>query len=625
MQTVNKSKKVDPYTASFNTDETIRNFMNGVYFNTRTHRKELLNRSTTKYNISIIAELNELNGQFRSLIIVYDITLKLITEHKDFRYGDSKNIYRLLHAQSGTIRFNRALKIALKKYAVNKQKVYDKLKEDIRKQVDRIARNKQLILDMFVDYGMNNLTDLVKEDTNMDIFEHAEKFSNKLQESVVIVTDEDEKEFYNLATNKYIEYLKDLAVRYNINIFEDISQTLANSRKLKEAKSLAIKQESKILKEKSRTNRLIQKLMQDGANIQSDLDDATYIIESNKYGKKLGCRTIRDLREKLSKYNNIVYYIAGTVDGAVKYVTDDNKLSTSLNKTLFFNSIDEANKRIQNIKQTDLGIQLTMTVIKLINNKGDLEKVINSSYINNATKIISSLIEIGDEEDNLALTVNVINSAYGADYKNNSGDAIVYVCEQHANKVICKNESNNKLFIGSVHENPVIVSKSNARSSVNLGEYSFKPESFNFDSSWYASVLNNIQNENSFIQALLNNPSMDVYRIYNIRYESEMRKYTDNLKRVKNKIINLEQLNQLRSNKVYYVAIHKVTKFVSFRHIQYAKKRNSNSITGSTNEMDIYTDYNEALSICNSLINSDKNRVYIVCKIDCTYIKQTFC
>lgn len=618
MEKVNKTKKIDPYTCSKNStanNRIVNNFMQGIYYNNSTHTKELLSTNINRYNMNIVGEINELNSQFRQLIIVYDIIAKFISEHKDFSYGDARNIYRLMHAQSGTMKFNYLLKKSLKKYAVNKQIIYDQLKLNMKSQCNRVKRNKQLILQLLADYGMNNLADLVKEDTGMDIFEHADEFSNKLKENIVIVTDEDEKKFYNDIKDKYIEYLKELAVKYNVNIFEDISKTLEERRQLKIEKSLEIKQENKEIKEKNREDRLMQILIQDGAYIQSDIDNATYIIESNTQGQKLGFVVLNDLRKKLNEYSKVVYYIATTVNGGIKYVSDNDTLTTSIRSAKFFNDKNKANEYVQQIKQNELWSKLVIAVIKLINNKGNA-KVALSNYAHNPIKNIQNIISIEDELDSIALIVKIINSAYGVDYKGNSGEVAIYVCEQHPNKVLCKNEKDNKLFIGNIHENPVIVSKDNIHKKVSLGGYSFKPNLFTFNSGWYSSLLNNIREENLFIQNLIDNKPLDTLEKY--YYDHELTKFTCELNKIKNKISKLVQLKELKDGCVYYVAIHNITKFVSIRDIQYTKKRNRKLITPYANEMDVYTNYNEAINMANRLLNYNKDNIYIICKIDCT-------
>lgn len=174
--------------------------------------------------------------------------------HEHTYYGDLNILYNLMRAQGGTIRYNKLLKSALKKYAIQKQAIYDSIKKDLSTQEDRVVRNKKLINDIMSDFGLDCLKEFIQETTGRDIVDDILQFALDNNKDIDFngqsgADEETQKQqvksYYDSLDNEYIDYLLSNAKNNGVELFKTISDSLEQHHDRQEQRALERKQREK--------------------------------------------------------------------------------------------------------------------------------------------------------------------------------------------------------------------------------------------------------------------------------------------------------------------------------------------------------------------------------------------
>ena len=257
-----------------------------------------LKKATSKYNIDFIHKLNSISTDFYSIITAEHIAIKLLRMNSEYDKGEEGNLWALIKAQSGTIRYNRLLKKALKTYIVDRKSVYNSIKNAIAKQEDRVARNSDLVVNLLKDYGLSDIIELVEKENNMAFLEHIKDYTDKIGKTLIFGvnnTDEDEiKEYYSSIEDAYINYLKDLAKINNITLDNAISERLKVNRQFREKIKEDIKQDKRATKDLKIARLIKESLDKDNLKLSRELNSDRFHPP-----KKLDIHTIETLYKKL--------------------------------------------------------------------------------------------------------------------------------------------------------------------------------------------------------------------------------------------------------------------------------------------------------------------------------------
>ena len=335
------------------TNKVISNYNEGKYFNEKTHSMELLTQGTNKYNLQFIKEVKDISTDFYVLITLEQIAIKLMKMNSNSNEAEIRNLWNLIKAQAGTIRYNRLLRHSLKTYAITKKKLLDELTGEMYKQRDRVKRNNTLIIQLLRDYGLGKIIDLVEKENNTTIFEHIKQYALNNDYDMVrglnIGKDEDKTEelnnYYSQIQDSYIEYLRTLAQAHNLSFDNEISAELTAHRELIQERSRQIDEAKAKERADAKSTEAYTAMDKDNAKIFSDLNSNWW-----ENTKRMGQTTAEHLRSRLQKYGGIVYYIALCKKSVVHYISENSEVKQSLFTMKYFRSAEEAEMHIQNLK-----------------------------------------------------------------------------------------------------------------------------------------------------------------------------------------------------------------------------------------------------------------------------------
>lgn len=565
------------YSGGFFKDLVIKDYMEGLYLR-KDGVKIRLEQKMSRYNREIIDDLKRLNTKYYSVILVENVATDLIKINSNYRSHELGNVWNLKKAQSGTIKFNRALRKALETYVVDRQKIYDHLKEEVRLEDERAERNKKLVLELLREYGLGRLIDLVKEETGLDLTEHVykfvndEKISNEAIEGSVETDDVGNKHANEVAMfrnimDKYTKFIREISTKNGIEIDNEITESLEKSRKAHDEKIKAIKDSNKaeIKRQKDEKYKELAKI--DNIKIQNDLDkdeEDTLTKLSLKHRTKMSAN-IRD-------HGGSAWYIAMIMRSAVKYCVDENtlELSGKVNKLKLFYTETEAKSVYDKLKEIDdyKDCYIEISVLKVSNKdmlniaeeKVDyLKAVLNDSgiSISEAPLIKQAVLKANGIISNKTSGQVIVYTA-----KEKSGDGDVLFINGDTGLRLEKSIIDATLYRVSAERNVEMFNKINKRLSKN---YIVEQHLIKFDSQWYADKIERLMEDNSEKQQLA---LLDMRKL--------IIKPGLNTLNVSNVTINKWQCNALKEfrkigvNTVYYIAsisndiLRYYTKYESF-------------------------------------------------------------
>lgn len=329
-------------------DRILDNYLKGIYIDPKGN-KEIISNKINKYNVETIKHVKELNCQWYPLIMLEQIAIKLMKLNSDSSSYECRNVFNLIQSQSGTIRYNRLFISTLKKYAIDKQKVYDSINKAIGKQEERLDRNEKLIMTMLKDYGLGDIIELVEKSNNMSIKEHIYLFLEEQEESIDVIFNVDNKEdkvkYYDKLTDSYISYISNLAEKNGISLNNDLSQSILEHRQLINDRIQKQKEENKERKLNNKQTSAYNAIQNRGSILQRDMmsgcfDDKLLLDENRSYR----------LFKRVSDLGGTAWFIGASRGQRVTYVGKDNKKTDDFNKMLLLKNKADADKVIANIK-----------------------------------------------------------------------------------------------------------------------------------------------------------------------------------------------------------------------------------------------------------------------------------
>lgn len=375
-------------------DYTLDNYVKGLYYDKKLGRKTPIPEGINKYNKQFILQLNDLNMQFFGLLRADSALVKLLKMHEHTSYGDLNILYNLMRAQGGTIRYNKLLKSALKKYAIQKQAIYDSIKKDLSTQEDRVVRNKKLINDIMSDFGLDCLKEFIQETTGRDIVDDILQFALDNDKDINFKgqTDTDEEtqkkeiqSYYDSLDNEYINYLLSNARNNGVELFKTISDSLEQHHNRQEQKTLERKQKEKEYKQQVKQNRALTAINNDNCklniaiNANDKLSDYARDGINYKLENRIGMRDAIALQKLINNLGGIGYYIAICKESKVYYAKETNELTASILRTRWFSSLEQAQTALDELEKAEndycIKIQKLQTVVKKTETLNELDRV----------------------------------------------------------------------------------------------------------------------------------------------------------------------------------------------------------------------------------------------------------
>lgn len=339
-------------------DKVLQNYIDGIYIN-KYNQTEKLTADINKYNKKFIKEINNINTDFYMLTIAERIAIELFKLNSNHKYSELNNLYRLISAQINTIKYNKVLRTALYTYGITKQSIFNQLELSINMQKGRLDRNKQLLLSLLDDYGLTNIIKLIEEDNNTTFLEHVRLYVVLLYKESNNHTDYIDKEYYDELVNSYIQYVKDLASKQNINIDNNISESLLKHREILKDRIDKANKELRESKEKEKAAKQLNLIEEDNTLLNNDInsnwDEGTY---------KLHYRLLNNLREECRNLGGKAFYCAIAKGSQVYYIKENSELTASFTKAKKFNNnvdakdlIERAINRDEKLKNYNISIQ----------------------------------------------------------------------------------------------------------------------------------------------------------------------------------------------------------------------------------------------------------------------------
>lgn len=379
-------------------DYVLDNYVKGLYYDRKLGRKIPIPEGTNKYNKQFILQLNDLNMQFFGLLRADSVLVKLLKMHEHTYYGDLNVLYNLMRAQGGTIRYNKLLKSALKKYAIQKQVIYDAIKRDLSTQEDRVVRNKKLINDIMSDFGLDCLKEFIQETTGRDIVDDILQFALDNDKDIDFKgqTDTDEEtqkqeiqSYYDSLDNEYIDYLLSNAKNNGVELFKTISDSLEQHHSRQEQKAFERKQREKEYKQQVKQNKALTAINNDNCKLNIAIKANDKLSEYARDGKnyklenRINMKDAIALQKLINNLGGIGYYIALCKESRVYYTKEIGELTASILRTNWFSSMEQAKAALKKIESTKkysendycIQIQKLQTVARKIETLNELDRV----------------------------------------------------------------------------------------------------------------------------------------------------------------------------------------------------------------------------------------------------------
>ena len=379
-------------------DYVLDNYVKGLYYDRKLGRKIPIPEGTNKYNKQFILQLNDLNMQFLGLLRADSVLVKLLKMHEHTYYGDLNVLYNLMRAQGGTIRYNKLLKSALKKYAIQKQVIYDAIKRDLSTQEDRVVRNKKLINDIMSDFGLDCLKEFIQETTGRDIVDDILQFALDNDKDIDFKgqTDTDEEtqkqeiqSYYDSLDNEYIDYLLSNAKNNGVELFKTISDSLEQHHNRQEQKTLERKQKEKEYKQQVKQNRALTAINSDNCKLNIAINANDKLSEYARDGKnyklenRINMKDAIALQKLINNLGGIGYYIAICKESKIYYVKGTEELTASILRARWFSELEQAKAALEKLMEVEeysrgvycIKIQKIQTVARKIETLNELDRV----------------------------------------------------------------------------------------------------------------------------------------------------------------------------------------------------------------------------------------------------------
>ena len=318
--------------------------------------------------------------------------------HEHTSYGDLNVLYNLMRAQGGTIRYNKMLKSALKKYAIQKQEIYDSIKRDLTTQEDRVIRNKKLINDIMSDFGLDCLKEFIQETTGKDIVDDILQFAldNDKDMDFKGQTDADEEtqkkevqSYYDNLDNEYIDYLLSNAKNNGVELFKTISDSLEQHHNRQEQRALERKQREKEYKQQVKQNKALTAINDDNCklniaiNANDKLSDYARDGVSYKLENRISMKDAIALQKLINNLGGISYYIAVCKESKIYYIKGTEGLTASILRARWFSELKQAKAALEKLMEVEqyskndycIQIQKLQTVARKTETLNELDRV----------------------------------------------------------------------------------------------------------------------------------------------------------------------------------------------------------------------------------------------------------
>ena len=379
-------------------------YIKGLYFDKANGKKLPLQEGTNKYNAKFVQQINELNVQFYALIRANNILLKLLKMHSKAAYSDIGAVYGLIKTQSGTIKYNKVLKSALKTYEIRHQKIYDELKRDLASQEDRIKRNRELVNKNISDFGLDCIKEFIYNTTGSDIVDHILHYTDEYNKDIEYrpqLSDKTAEEYYEELDNSYIKYLLDNAETSGVNLFNQISDNLKQHHKYKEQTILKAKQAIAEKKAEEKKAKAMNAIGNDNNLLNSSINNCVYGGGKDNLGNRFSLDTALSLREIVDNFGGIGYYIALCSASTVKYLGKNLDVVGGITKALWLASEETAKELVEVLKTRE---ELSKMHISIQN----IKIISKIAAVQNEAKYSNSVNDSGSGSDSVKLNNTTI-------------------------------------------------------------------------------------------------------------------------------------------------------------------------------------------------------------------------
>lgn len=252
------------------------------------------NHLKTKYNLYFRDKINDLIQQYVYIIILENIVIELMNKYNNPLNIYVSDIWRLIKAQSGTIRFLRKLRMAVNTHILDSNEICLAIKGDLRKTQERATRNLKYINNIIEDIG---ILGILQELANGDIMDYC--LNNIL-----------DKNNDNLGTviNECCSRIIDIALNTDIDIGRIIEEKIKIRDKEEEDKATTLKSEIKLRNEQDTITSKLKLITRDSVRIQNAIDLCKSSSDEDKESARaLINRATKRKREGLNKYWYISY------------------------------------------------------------------------------------------------------------------------------------------------------------------------------------------------------------------------------------------------------------------------------------------------------------------------------
>lgn len=312
-------------------NKNLEDYLNGVYYDKKGN-KIPLEKGTNQYNYKFLMQTKELIYNY-SCLLRLDFCVKNILESQGAENADIYNMWRVIKAQSGTVRFLKTLSKALKTYKIKYQSILNAVKLDLKSTSDRYERNLGYLKMLMQDYGLTNFIKYIEDIKKVTIFDDIFNFFNS---NSIDITEDNDKELCDKYDEMYIQYIYKTCSEHGIELEKEVSEAVKNhvqyrSKLAEQAKQL--KEQAKEKQKEENGKVLVSKfyrtvndaLLNGGNDVFSDVIIAQFV-------------------DKLKLLGNKAYFVAVAHKSRVFYLTEEKKETSSLNKMKLFSTKEEADK-----------------------------------------------------------------------------------------------------------------------------------------------------------------------------------------------------------------------------------------------------------------------------------------
>lgn len=577
----------------------VDNYIKGYYFNKVTDMEEAIPEGVNKYNKQFLADLMYLNSQFYGLVLTFSVVSELIKRHDIVCSSDIKDLWRLAHAQSSTIKFNLSFRASLRRYQVAKIEIYKSIVKAIEIQKNRAERNKKMVERILADYNMDIILEAVKEDTGLDLFEHCAKFRDDALKDIITLTDEDKKKESERIKEEYIEYLEKLAERKGISLYDSVSDSVVHRIEVNKAIRERINAEDKEYRVKKLRSKQITSLHNDNILIQSDINSLADIVDGRIVGKKFQKILAKKMIERLQGVAGSIYYIGLVKETYVRYLGKDGAVGSIVHARLF-KTLQSAQKCLDSAKADLDGIGKELNgycakIMKLIVLKPKELSIEEAELKFDKTRELRDTLKHPYSISDKIICKRVVEGALGILTTSSQGEAYVYVYIGPERRVgILCTRFTGEIYLGYTDFKPYIVSKPvkdeynrDIPVKVDNGQVVCECVKLQFNCEFYQNKLEVLYSINQTMHTILHG---DIESNCRIRGISKIKPFEKLRKRI-------DELLKY-SVEVYYilgVSVH------SNQEVRYCKLSNTTRCTNGVSAMDLFTSYDEAFNSCKIL------------------------